>query len=169
MVWWILCAIPPEMDKVEYRGPFVFLGVGLGVGAAVGLEIGPAVGAGVIGFASPTAPSIRGYSLYFSGSLAIDPAPVVDIAGGLTFYTPVGKVKSYRQHGPFGGRTYVIGEQISQDIRNGAGSPWLAKVPNLQGGGSNYLKYSLIREPYLQKLVSKYVDIFNQIHYYSFD
>jgi hypothetical protein len=144
--------------------------VGLGVGAAAGLEIGPAVGAGAIFFASPTAPSIRGYLLYFSGSLAVDPAPVVDVAGGLTYYTPVGRARSYRQHGPFGGRTYVIGEQISQDIRRGNGSSWFVKkVPNLQGGGSRYLNYAIIREPYLQKLVSKYVDIFNQIHYHSFD
>ena len=154
---------------VDYSGPFVSGSVGVGAGVALGIEIGPSVGGGLTFFASPTDPSIRGFALYLSVSLGIDPVPIFDFSGTVTNYTSISQVIDYREQGPYGGRTFVNVERIGRDIRNGVESPWVDKFPNLQSGGYSRLQYKMIREQMvLIRTLPKFVDIFNQIHFASY-
>jgi RHS repeat-associated protein len=160
----------------DYKGPFVSVSAGIGAGLALGFELGPAVGGGVTGFLSPLDPSIYGVAVYLSGGLAVDPIPTSDLAGTLTRYSPVGPVTNYKMFGPFRepyvGGTYVQYEHIQQDIRKGMRSPWARTIPFSPYGQLETdlaPTYRKVRDLALSRLVSRQVNIFNQIHWHSFE
>ncbi len=148
----------------DYSEWFVFLSLGAGAGVVLGLELGPSIGAGVIFFASPTSPSIRGYAFYGSGGLSLDPVPILDVSAGVTFYkSPSNIITDYRQQGPFGGRTYVIESQLRNDILRGVDSPWRPGIPKHFGPVD-----VVVRHYFIMDEVQKYVTAFNQIHFDSY-
>ena len=161
----------------EYQGPFVSGSLGVGVGFALGAEIGPGIGIGATGFISPIDPSIYGEAIYLTGGLAVDPVPGVDFGGTVTNYTAVGGVNNYKMFGPFmpphgPGATYVEYAQIQKDITLGVFSPWIWSIPFSPYGQlptDLTPTYKVVRDMILTKLVSKQVDIFNQIRWYSFE
>ena len=162
-ILWGFRSWAPNNIENNYSGWFLSTNIGLGIGIAYGAEIGPGIGVGGVGFISPTDRSIRGVGIYQSVGFSVDPLPGLDVAAALTYYWPIGKTVSYKHIGPSGGRTGVDKAQIVSDIIGGTDSPWLLWPDMLP-----YNKRAFQIRNYALKNIERQIDIFNEIHWYSY-
>jgi RHS repeat-associated protein len=149
----------------DYQGSFNLVSGGIGLDIP-GTDLGIA-STGVAYFEGSPDTTVYGGAWYYaagpSKGAGLDLVPFIDVGISATYYTGIGDSHEYfTEHRAYPGdqRKSVNGVEILSDIDSGEGSPWVLDVLGMLHLHPRQLVGHFI--------VNNWINIFDQIHYYSY-